>query len=414
MFQKLSQIGIIKKFFSNDEEEKEEDHLSVAIKHFRLHYTEPKTALNQDIENIKNCKISSSVRGFIWLFFMGIIPFKAPLNWQKIINEERANYLVLRTKYLTKDVSDFIEKKRINNTKEYDSYKEILKKEDFELLNLIKVDVDRTYQEHEIFTRDNIKIKLITCLYIFSKEYPKYSYRQGMNDICGVFLYVLYRDFELDDKFEIDTPTCVYSVIHSNNNFLEHDLYLMFSRFMKKGVADFFLYNSIEYKKGFLGNKSLEEKKAFKIKDLSICDDSDLKKRAYIIYYKVLKKIDNEFYDILVDNVEPELFLIRWYLCVFTREFKLDQIVHLWDLIIFYEFVESKICKTKKFLWHYNFMDYIALSMIINCKQEALKKGKDANNLMNVMMHFPTDITIEKIVKKALEIYSKYNPEIKV
>ena len=68
-----------------------------------------------------------------------------------------------------------------------------------------------------------------------------------------------------------------------------------------------------------------------------------------------------------MEKVEPELFLTRWYLCIFTREFKLEEIVYLWDLIIMYEFVEKKLYANKKVLWHYNVMDYIALSMLINC-----------------------------------------------
>ena len=179
---------------------------------------------------------------------------------EKIISQEREKYSSLRNKYITKNIEEFIELKRVKDIIKYDSYKEIITKEEFDLLNLIKVDTDRTYQENDIFLLDIVKKKLITVLYIYAKENPNYGYKQGMGDICGVFLYVLYKDYYLKNGFEKDELTTLYSVIHSNNVYLEYDLYLVFNKFMNKGIAEFFLYNTIKYKKTVLGSKSLEKK----------------------------------------------------------------------------------------------------------------------------------------------------------
>jgi len=398
----------------NNEEEIEDKNLRESYKNFYLHYTDPRKAIQKDIDNIHSCKTQNYERDFIWLFFLGIFPFKKPQNWQKILTNERANYLKLKNKYITKDVDDFIHLKRINDTNKYDGYKQILSKEEFDLLNLIKVDVDRTYQEKEIFLKDEIKNILANVLYIFAKENPICGYRQGMNDICGVFLYVLHKDYKVEPNFEKDTAGCVYSVLHSNNYFLEHDLFLLFNTFMGKGISEFFLYNSIQYKKSFLSSKTFDEKMELTEKEIIECNDSSLKRRAYVLYYKHFRKIDSKFYDVLVFNVEPELFMTRWYLLVFTREFSIDQIIYLWDLIILYEFVESKLYKNRKLTWHYNFMDCIALSMLINCKPDVIVKKEDINDLMSSIMHYPTNIPIEKIAKKALDIYNKLNPDIKI
>ena len=410
-------LNKLKKIVHKEEKEEspEKKYLAESYNNFVLHYNDPKKALLRDIDNIKNCKTPHHERDFIWLFFLGIIPFKHPEKWQKILSEERAKYLGLKQKYITKDVNDFIELKRVNDTYKYDGYKQILTKEVFELLNLIKVDAERTYQEKEIFLNEEIRKKLICVLYVYAKEYPNYGYKQGMNDLCGVFLYALYKNYTYDEEFEKDTTSCTYSIFHSNNSFLEHDLYLLFSKFMNKGISDFFLYNTIQYKKSFLSSKTFEEKMSLSIDDIYKCDDCDLKKRVYILYYKRFHNIDNQFYELLVGNVEPELFLTRWYLCVFPREFKLEELVYLWDIIIMYEFVEKKLYqeKDKKLLWHYNMMDCIALSMLLNCKPDVAKK-EDINELMSSIMHYPTNIPIEKITKKALEIYLKINPEINI
>lgn len=391
----------------------EKKYLTESFNNFVLHYNDPRKAIIKDIENIKKCKTPPYERDFIWLFFLGIIPFKNPANWQKILTEERAKYLTLKNKFFTNDIEDFVNLKRINDTFKYDGYKKILSKEEFDLLNLIKVDVERTYQENEIFQKEEIKKKLIYVLYVYAKEYPKYGYRQGMNDVCGVFLYVLYKNYTMDDNFEKDKLSCTYSIVHSNNCFLEHDLYLLYSKFMNKGVSEFFLYNSKEYKNSFLSSKTIDQKLALTVAEIYKSDDSELKKRVYILYYKRFQKIDMEFSQMLIRDVEPELFLTRWYLCAFTREFQLEQIVYLWDLIIMYEFVESKLYKNKKLLFHLNFMDCIALSMLLNCKPDVIKK-EDINDLMSSIMHYPTNITIEKIIKIALDIYLKLNPEINI
>ena len=394
-------------------EEEPKDPLSLSVKNFTLHYKDPKKAILKDIDNIKSCKLPEYERDFVWLFFLGIIPFKHPTSWQKILTTERAKYLTLKKKYVTKDIEDFINLKRENNTYKYDEYKKILNKEEFDLLNLIKVDVERTYQEKDIFQKEDIKQKLAYVLYIYAKENPQYGYKQGMNDLLGVFLYVLYKNYFYEDNFCEDNLSCFYAIFHSNNYFIEHDLFLVFTKFMNKGISEFFLYNTEKYQNGILGKTTLKEKMELTIKDILNCNDSELKKRVYILYYKRFKIIDPDFYNLLVEKVEPELFLTRWYLCLFTREFKLEDIVKLWDLIIMYEFVEKKLYQNKKLLYHYNVMDYIALSMLIYCKPDVSKK-EDINDLMSSIMHYPDNIPVEKIAKKAIDIYLQINPDIDI
>ena len=396
-----------------DKETIDKENFNISYNNFLIHYKDARKAVLKDIESIKKCKLSKYERDFTWLFFLGIIPFKNPTNWKKIISLEREKYSNLRAKYITKNIEDFIELKRINDSTKYDNYKEIITKEEFDLLNLIKVDTERTFQENDIFLLDIVKKKLATVLYIFAKENPKYGYKQGMNDICGVFLYVLYKDYYLKSGFEKDEMTSLYSIIHSNNVYLEYDLYLAFNRFMNKGIADFFLYNTAEYKSNILGSKSIEEKIKLKYDDINKCEDSELKKRCYILYYHNFKKVEPDFYNLLYKDVYPELFLVKWYLCLFTREFKLEQVVYLWDLIIMYEFAESKLAKKYKNRRHFNFIDCIALSMLINCKPDIIEK-EDISEIMSSIMHYPTDISSEKICKKALIIYMTLHPEINI
>jgi hypothetical protein len=53
----------------NNEEETEDKHLIESYKNFYLHYTDPRKAIQKDIDNIHSCKTQSYERDFIWLFF---------------------------------------------------------------------------------------------------------------------------------------------------------------------------------------------------------------------------------------------------------------------------------------------------------------------------------------------------------
>ena len=199
----------------------DKQNLDSSYSNFTFHYKDPSKAFLKDIDLIKKCKLTNTERSLIWLLFLDIIPFNNPSQWNKIISLARESYSKLRNKYITKEIETFIELKRAKDSILYDNYNTIIPKDEFDLLNLIKIDVQRTYQEDEIFKLDIVKKKLITVLYIYAKENREAGYQQGMGDICGVFLYVLYKEFYLKSGFEKDELTSIYSLIHSNNVYLE-------------------------------------------------------------------------------------------------------------------------------------------------------------------------------------------------
>ena len=394
----------------------DKENLDLSFSNFISHFKEPKKSLMKDIDLIKKCKLTNIERNLSWLFFLNIIPIKEPSSWKKIISLEREHYSKLRHKYITLDIESFIELKRELDTEKYDNYKSIINVYDFDLLNLIKNDIQRTFQEDEIFKLDIVKKKLITILYIYAKENPDVGYQQGMNDICGVFLYVVYKDFYIKTGFEKDELSSIYSLIHSNNVYLEYDVYLIFNKFMNKGIRQFFLYNTKLYKENILGSKTIEEKIKLNLEDIISTKDSELKKRIYILFYVHFKQLDKNFFNFLMNNIYPELFILRWYLGVFTREFKLSQVVFIWDLIIMYEYLETNSEKNEKKeinnnKIHLNFIECIALSMLSYFKSDIMQK-EDKNEIMSEIMHYPTsDMNIEKLCKKSIEIYSSLFPD---
>ena len=176
------------------------------------------------------------------------------------------------------------------------------------------------------------------------------------------------------------------------------------------------MYNTKLYKENILGSKTIEEKIKLNLEDIISTKDSDLKKRIYILFYVHFKQLDKNFFNFLMNYIYPELFILRWYLGVFTREFKLSQVVFIWDLIIMYEYLETNSEKNEKKeinnnKIHLNFIECIALSMLSYFKSDIMQK-EDKNEIMSEIMHYPTsDMNIEKLCKKSIEIYSSLFPD---
>jgi TBC1 domain family protein 5 len=296
----------------------------------------------------------------------------------------------------------------------YFKFKDILSKEDYEFLDIIKVDVTRTFQKVELFKQEKIQQILINILYIFAKKNKDIGYRQGMSDLCAIFLYVIYKQKFLDPSFIEDKNTFLFYLLYSNNEFLEHDTYSLFSRFMLKGYMHFFLYNDEKYLNGDLSKVDNEKKKLLKKDEIKNSNDSELKKRIYLVYYHEFPLVDKQLYQFMVDKIEPEVFIVRWFICAFSREFTLPQLLELWDLILLEQFLVDKNSKKKDESNHYyKFVDYIVLSMLINIKNLIMLK-KTNSELMSFLMKYPKNIEAKNIYMKALEIYNKNEKSIKI
>jgi len=73
--------------------------------------------------------------------------------------------------------------------------------QDNDLKKIILLDINRTYQEKELFTNQKVKESICSVLYIWSKENPGVSYKQGMNEILAVIVLTLYQYY-----FPTNTP----------------------------------------------------------------------------------------------------------------------------------------------------------------------------------------------------------------
>ena len=286
---------------------------------------------------------------------------------------------------------------------------------------VIKLDVDRTFQDLDLFHDDKVKEILCKILYVFSKDNPDPSYCQGMNEILGTLFYSFLSSFRFN-KFtkeeqnennngKITNEEMLYYYL-VDNNYIESDLFIIYSELMSRNMTVLYMYNDDRFRKK--ENEIKYDIKNLKEEDLEKSEESDLYKRIKKIFYIYLPKIDKQYFDYLVDYLEPNLFLLRWLLCILDREISLKHVLWIWDCILFYEFVEftfikKQVSTNEKRL---NFLDMVCLGMILDLKP--LVTTNDQSIILCRFMKFPDEKNIREIIKKSVNLSNQFNGDNKI
>ena len=388
-----------------------EDFINNSYNKFNELYTKNNETLKNICSLITKEKLIPEYRLFIWQIFLDILPYNEPDKWKNIIDEYRSDYSILKEKYLNEDIKNFIKNPLIKGSKEYEKYKSIIDKKTFETITLIKLDVERTFKELDLFKKKKININLINVLYIYSNEFPVPGYMQGMNEICGVLIYVLYRKFKLDSGFlENDKVKFCYFNLYKDNFFIEDDLYVLFKSLMNKDILEFYRYNLPSYKNSTFSKLSLKEKIMLTKDEIDKSNESEIKKRFYLLFYKYLTQYNVEYGTLLVNLIEPDIFLLRWYLCLFSREFTIDNLLKIWDIILCYEWIENTK-NNKKLDKHLNYIEFICISMLKEVKNKIKENENDSNAALITIMHYPEEININNIILNSIKICKKITNE---
>ena len=197
--------------------------------------------------------------------------------------------------------------------------------EDQEILEEIWKDVERTYQEFEVYRKESTRRQLQQVLFNYCKEKGA-EYRQGMNELCAVLHFVVATNATsgLLGKHKLAPTT---------SDDIEADTYHLFERLMSKGCGHMFLTEKAEsaQKRKEAMQNSAGAKAAMgglqsNIHTSSIPDaDTALLARCGYVYHTVFKQVDPQLYKHLHNSlgVQPQLFLLRWIRCMFTRELTL-------------------------------------------------------------------------------------------
>ena len=376
-------------------------------------------------QKCKNGNLNPEIRSTIYKIFLNILPYNNPGSWKKILQEKREIYYNKLNNLYSKNeyIKTFIECHEIKNSKPYEAIYKNLPEGDNALLSLIKLDVDRTFQDMDLFRNKKIKELLTKILYVNSIDNPEPSYCQGMNEILGALFYAFLPSIKYD-KFSkeehsnenndvISNVEMLYSFIVGDEYF-EADLFSVYSELMSRDLTLLYTYNCEKYKDK--NNNVKYDLQNLKIEDLYKSEESDLMKRIKKVFYIDLNKVDKKFFNFLFGNIEPNLFLLRWILCMLDREISLNNVLWVWDCILFYEFVEFTLGEkeTKNdnniHVNRLNFLDFVCVAMILSLKEKIIYS--EPSVVLCKFLKFPNEKYIKTIINKTFELAKELNDNI--
>ena len=259
-----------------------------------------------------------------------------------------------------------------------------------DIKHLIKIDVDRTFQDRDLFCEPSIKEIENNILYLFAKSNQPTSYKQGMNDILAMLIYSLYPYYvksdiknytpELFDRWvkePIDNLKDIYNFFHDETEF-QSDLYYLMVNLMKLGVNKF--YEDIDLKKNPGETKNY------------------LVKRCEIISEKKLKLQNSRLYHHFVNiGIDSGIILQRWIKCLFTREFHPQDCSVIWDAILANELMEPS--------GELLYIDYFSIAMMDFISDELLRK--DQSECFKRLFQYPPLESMTTLISLTAKIKPK-------
>ena len=362
------------------------------------------------VEDLKKYAIEAqltkvSLRPMAWKIFLGVLPNSSSLrDWVEIISNQREEYKKKLKKYskIKKFVGDPLgggkKKKKAEGPVE-----------DTDLKDLINKDLDRTHQEMDIFLQNKIKNILANVLYIWSKENSEVSYRQGMNELLAIIFIVFYPFYFTCNRKPKNTKENIVDFLKDINLYkddlyiffhdedeIQSDLFYTFEALMKKGMTNLFDPHILQ--------KAEPGYKLYEIFPQMWKDDSNennptyVYRRSSLLIKEKLKSLDNDLYTHFKKiDLNCESFLQRYLRCIFCREFNLDDVYIIWDLIFYDNYMNRKNQK-----YDFIYMEYICIAMIFKIRDTL--KDADQNECFSILFKYPETKDIMDIIKLAKKV----------
>jgi TBC1 domain family protein 5 len=389
------------------------NHSKLGLNNKRKHYSIRKGVelindlINKDhsysdlIEHSLDDRLLSETRSLYWKIFLEILPIKKINSWHEITKNYREQYRKKRENYITSEISlafkSMVSPSNIPGLNENDQYN----------LNIIILDVIRTYQEIDLFRNAKTLESLSELLYIWTKENNEMTYIQGMNEIIGTIYYALFPCIIHETNFEKEVDNSVnnlYLYLNFEEGF-DADIYLIFGCLMEKCLKKLFDYSNQSVK--LKHNSAFFDKSSLTLDGLSKLNNlSSIKKRILRIFYCFLKLADKELFEFLNEFFEPDLFMFRWVLCLLNREVGLKECVYFWDAIFAMEFhktIRSSDPNESILENDLSFLDFLCVALLVNLKDRIINND-DINYILQSLMYYPSDFVAKDIVKSAHKI----------
>ncbi|EGG20022.1 RabGAP/TBC domain-containing protein [Cavenderia fasciculata] len=342
--------------------------------------------------------IQSTIRGVFWKVSLGVLSKTSTDQWIEQTKKQRQKYDTLKRGYIidprsTKDVVDDPLSQNKDSIWNQFFENETTQRE-------IGHDVSRTYPDLAFFERKDIQDCMTRILFIFSRQYPKIKYLQGMNEILAPVLFSTFTDSHWGDfryshrqsptkrdklivPFYPESPVPYKPIDHYDNTsdlsivlrdprYFEHDTYFIFDALMTLVGQWFTSPPSSPLPPPRLSGIRKE------LYDISEREASDAAANIQVVnkchsIFQTLGIVDAHLHAYLKDlNIEPHLYSLRWVRIILAQIFPLNSLMILWDAI---------------FKHGIELLDYICIAMMLSIKDAII--GRDYSDCLQILFNFP-------------------------
>lgn len=174
--------------------------------------------------------------------------------------------------------------------------------------------------ENHYFREPSTQAMLLDILFIHCKLNRDVGYRQGMHEVLAPMLWVVSCDAIDGDRstspVEDDPPKYASIRDYFDSQYVEHDTFTLFGIIMQT-VKSFYEMGTIST-----------------VSPSSASSNSPIIERSRRIHEVYLRQADPELAEHLTAiEILPQIFLIRWIRLMFGREFPLDHVLIVWDVL---------------------------------------------------------------------------------
>ncbi|KAI9824133.1 MAG: hypothetical protein M1826_007447 [Phylliscum demangeonii] len=282
-----------------------------------------------------------------------------PSNWQKTLSDSRSAYSALREHFLHAIEHPELIQSTDPLADDHNSPWITLRQD--ELLRAeIQQDVERCMPENAYFRDRSTQRQLLDVLFIFCKLSPDIGYRQGMHEVLAPILWVVEQDAIEPSSLRKHRGSdgsdgLLRDLLHVE--YVEHDVFTLFSLVMQT-ARTFYEPGDPDHE----GNPVQAE--------------SPIIQRSQRIHLVYLASVDPELAERMAAiDVLPQIFLVRWIRLLFGREFSLDQLLRLWDLL----FAEDPSLEL---------VDLVCVAMLLRVRWQLVHA--DYSSGLSLLLRYPT------------------------
>ncbi|CAK9437399.1 uncharacterized protein LODBEIA_P17770 [Lodderomyces beijingensis] len=273
---------------------------------------------------------------------------------------------------------------------------------DLELLECIILDIERLFPGEPFFHDLNnpntvhIRRQLIEILFVWSKCNPEIGYKQGLHEILGLIYWNLYKE---SINYDVNAATSLtkeeQAIVNLyNKNFLCHDMFVVFNKFvLASGIATNFYESETRLSKSF---------DKFNIY---------LMKVDQFIHYTLTTKL----------NLESQLWIIKFLRLVLLRELgnDLETTNFVWDKLIatqsHHKNTSAELSSLIEILY------FMIIQLLIQQKVDIVTS--DFSDCLSLLLHYPIpkfasptqrEAFVNNLYHDATKLYARRKDDLKL